>query len=108
MPELHVRPSEFRDLIEALTALIESPRFKLQMICESDDWITVAVTAKAQCRASGQPVETCGMVAVQVQDGLFLQAINSFDFIKFFEDLGCLPPGTMLSCLTGTRLMACH
>lgn len=104
VPELHVRPTEFRDLIEALSTLLDAPHFELHPICEDDEWVTATVTAHARAIEGGAPIKASGMVAVRIRDGKFMQAINSFDFMKLFEDLGILPPGALLTCLTGARL----
>lgn len=104
VPDLNVNPNELRDLIEALMELVEDLRFELHLICEHGPWVTATVTARARAVDGGMPIEASGMVAVEVKDGKFLQAINSFNFMKLFEDLGHLPPGVQLACLTGTRL----
>lgn len=103
---MHVHPQEFRDLIEAFLSLVENPRFDLRLISDCGGWVCAAMTVRAHGVDGGPPVAVNGMVAVQIRDGQFLQAINSFDYMKFFEDLGILPPGAMLSCLTGVRLRA--
>lgn len=99
-----IAPAEFRDLIEAILDLVEDTRFEVVPICDCGEWLTALVKTHAISTATGDEVAANGLVAVRFRDGKFIEAVNSFDFLKFFGDLGLLPEDTLMTCLTGARI----
>lgn len=104
VPGLSVHPDEFRDVIEAIRELLDDLTFEITPLCEGGEWLCAVVKTQAMSSATEAQVNAHGMVAVRVRDGKFIEAVNCFDFLQLFEQLGLLPPDTMLTCLTGAAI----
>jgi len=54
--------------------------------------VTGRHTGSALAPASGRSIEFSGMVIVRVENGRIVEAWNSFDFLRLYQQMGLLPP----------------
>lgn len=101
---LKARPEDFKAMIPALRALTRDARFRVLRHIECGDWLWVLVGITARSAATLEPMEFSGQLAIRFEGDKFAEAYNHFDFVSFAEQIGAMPPDTVLLCMSGERL----
>ncbi len=104
LTDLSLGPQDFIELVTALRMRMQDIRFEFAHHMEVGDWLWALCTVHAINAATGTPIAFTGQLALRFSGSRFAQAINHFDMISMFQQLGNLPPDTFPLCLMGEKL----
>lgn len=95
---------DYRTLVPAIRAQLRGIDGAMTHVIEEGDWLCARYTMRAQSAHSTAGVEAGGLLLMRIEDGKVREAYNNFDFLPFFEQLGLLPPDSLMLLLSGERL----
>ena len=101
---LEARPEDFKEFIPALRAHTRDVEFTVLRHIDAGEWLWVLVGIKARSAATLEPMEFSGQLAIRFEGDKFAEAYNHFDFVSFAEQIGAMPPDTVLLCMSGEQL----
>ncbi len=101
-----VGADDFKELVPAFTQLVEDFSIEVINVIESGPWISALISVHGTHAYSNAEIAFTGQLMARIENGVFAEAYNNFDFISFFEQIGALPSDTIALALSGEPLVA--
>ncbi len=104
LPDFATAPEELQEWLTILSTLVTGIRVNILHTIEEGDWISAMLEITCQRCDTGADVTAYQQVSMRIVNGKIAESYPVFDFIRFFEQLGQLPPDTHALLLTGACL----
>lgn len=106
MMAFSVGAEDFRELVPAYTELVEDFSIEVINLIEQGPWVAALISVKGKHAYSDAEISFSGQLMAKIENDVFVEVYNNFDFITFFEQIGALPPDTVALALSGEPLVA--
>ncbi len=103
-PTALVGPEQFKPFHQAVCALLSDIDITIEKSGESDDWISVVCTLRANSEKTGKAITITGSVFARIVDGVLREAYNHWDSMSLYEQLALLPLHAFMTGLQGKRI----
>ncbi|WP_299505004.1 ester cyclase [uncultured Roseobacter sp.] len=104
VPNFGIEPAEIREWVSVLRSFVTDIKVTIVHSIEEGDWLSAMLEIRCLNALSGQPVKVYQQIMLRFDGPLKAESYPSFDFIRFFEQLGQLPENTHALLLGGTKL----
>ncbi|MEJ2001914.1 MAG: ester cyclase [Maritimibacter sp.] len=106
MMSFSLTAQDFKELVPAYTELVDDFSIEVINLIEHGPWVAALIAVKGTHSYTGTAISFSGQLMAKIENGLFVEVYNNFDFITFFEQIGALPPDTIALALSGEPLVA--
>lgn len=104
LPENVRSAHEVREWLTVLRSFVTEIKVDIVQYMEKDDWASAVIEIKCKRRDTSADVHAMQLIAVRFEAEKVAEIYRSFDWIRFFEQLGQLPENTHALLLGGTVL----
>ncbi len=94
-------PADFKMFRDAMLGLVSDVKIVIEDHFENETMNAAICKLTATCRETGKSVTMDGCCYYAAADGIITHCDNYWNFIEFFEQLGCLDSGTFAVALQG-------
>lgn len=95
---------DFPLLVDVIHKLVGKPRVKIQLFLEDGDWTSTCYEMTSAGPDGATPLRVEGVLLVRFEGDKIAELISRFDGFSLFEQLGQLPPESLVACLSGQKL----
>jgi predicted SnoaL-like aldol condensation-catalyzing enzyme len=92
-------------LIEVFHRLLGPPKTEILTYLEDGDWVSVHYRTTASGSDGNTPIKVDSLLMFRFDQGLIAEMISRIDSLSLFEQLGQMPPDTLMGCFTGQSLI---
>ena len=104
VPGFGVDPKELREWLSILHSFVTDIKVDVLRTIEQGDWISAVLRITCRQRETSNKIEVIQQITLRFEGDKKVESYPSFDFIRFFEQLGQLPKDTHALLLSGTVL----
>ncbi|WP_254054899.1 nuclear transport factor 2 family protein [Pseudophaeobacter sp. EL27] len=91
-------------LVEVFHRLIGPMKSEILVFLEDGDWACVNYRTTASGPDGDTPIKLDSLLMFRFDQGLIAEMISRIDSLALFEQLGQMPPDTLLGCFSGQSL----
>lgn len=91
-------------LIEVFHRLLGTTKTEVLVYIEQGDWVSVQYRTTADGADGDTPIDVKSLIMFRFEQGLIAELISRIDSLALFEQLGQIPPDTMMGCFSGQSL----
>ncbi len=91
---------QFRAFYRSFRAAFPTIRVNLERVLESGEFVTCLARAELYSADGRGPFRIYGSATVRVEDGMFVEGWNSWDFLSLLMQMGHVRPDAMAVALT--------
>lgn len=103
-PGFGVDAKELREWLSILHSFVTDIKVDVLQTIEQGDWISAVLRITCRQRETTNKIEVIQQITLRFEGDKKAESYPSFDFIRFFEQLGQLPEDTHALLLSGTVL----
>ncbi len=92
-------------LVEVLRRLIGPMKTEILVYLEDGEWVSVYYRTNGTGEEGHKPVQVENLLMFRFDQGLIVDLISRIDSLALFEQLGQLPPDTLMGCFSGQSLI---
>lgn len=104
MPDMALGSNDFKDFVPMVQELLDDIAVDMTMLTQTGPWVQALYRVRALSATNSAPVNAMGQLCARYENGLMVEAYNTFDFFSLFEQLGQLPDMSLALCLSGEKL----
>lgn len=104
VPNFGVDTKELREWLSILHSFVTDIKVEVLQTIEQGDWISAMLRINCRQRETSNQIEVIQQITLRFEGDKKAESYPSFDFIRFFEQLGQLPEDTHALLLSGTVL----
>lgn len=95
---------DFPLLVDVVHKLVGRPRVEILLFLEDGDWTSTRYVMTSAGPDGATPLRVEGVLLVRFEEDKIAELISRFDGFALFEQLGQLPPESLVACLSGQKL----
>lgn len=104
VPTRPVEPEEIAEWMYILHQRVRDIKVRPVTHIEDDPWVSAVYEVSCVSQDDGVPVTVYSHVMTRFENGLIVESYPHFDFLRFFEQLGQLPPDSYALLMGGHSL----
>lgn len=104
LPEHVSTAREVREWMIVMRSFVTDIKVDILQYMEKDDWASAVLELKCKRCDTDEPMRVMQLLTLRYEGDKVAEVYRSLDWIRFFEQLGQLPPDTHALLLGGTVL----
>lgn len=92
-------------LVDVLRSLVGPMKTEILVYLEDGEWVSVYYRTNGAGEEGHKPVKVESLLMFRFDQGLIVDLISRIDSLALFEQLGQMPPDTLLGCFSGQSLI---